>query len=320
MYLGFASANNTVGGATPPARNVISGNFGNGVTVSTSAGPMNTILGNFVGTDATGLAADGNGGNGVTVNSVGVVVGGTGAAGNVLSGNDGDGLDLADGETVLGNFIGVGADGASPLGNAGSGVFVNGSGNAIGAGPNPGANPASNPGAAPGANVIAFNAGAGVTVFNGTANAVRGNSIYANAATGIDLGVDGVTPNDSAGHVGPNLYQDFPILGTLANKKTGLTVAGTLDAAASSTFTIDFYTDAAPDASGHGQGQTWLGSATITTDAAGHASFSATVASPGPGQGFLSATATDARATRRNSRRRSPSRPRRRRRRRPSPA
>src|SRR5207253_1277454 len=79
------------------------------------------------------------------------------------------------------------------LGNARNGVdiFAGASGNLIG-----GTTPAAG-------NTIAFNAGAGVAIYNaGTVgNQIRGNSIFANAGLGIDLGGDGVTANDSAGHL-----------------------------------------------------------------------------------------------------------------------
>src|SRR5262249_44524234 len=54
------------------------------------------------------------------------------------------------------------------------------------------------------------------------------------------------------------------------------------------------YTNASPDNSGHGEGQTWLGSSVVPTDANGHASFTAILNALPAGQRFLSATATDA--------------------------
>src|SRR6185436_6805034 len=47
------SSNNLIGGTTPAARNVISGNS-DGITVS---GSNNQIIGNFIGTNAAGTAA-----------------------------------------------------------------------------------------------------------------------------------------------------------------------------------------------------------------------------------------------------------------------
>ena len=64
-------------------------------------------------------------------------------------------------------------------------------------------------------NIIAFNDGDGVDVgaytFDTAAvdNSILSNSIYANGSLGIDLGNDGVTPNNS-GPNGPNLFQNYP--------------------------------------------------------------------------------------------------------------
>src|SRR5262249_30996695 len=48
-----ASSGNTIGGTGAQLRNVISANSGNGICVRMSSG--NQILGNYVGTDATGM-------------------------------------------------------------------------------------------------------------------------------------------------------------------------------------------------------------------------------------------------------------------------
>ena len=53
------SANNTIGGTTPAARNVISSNGGAGIAIVTEGSVPasgNLVQGNFIGTDATGTA------------------------------------------------------------------------------------------------------------------------------------------------------------------------------------------------------------------------------------------------------------------------
>jgi hypothetical protein len=47
--------NNTIGGTTVAARNVVSGNIQAGITIE-GAGNGNTVRGNFIGTDRTGTA------------------------------------------------------------------------------------------------------------------------------------------------------------------------------------------------------------------------------------------------------------------------
>src|SRR3989454_5779697 len=78
------SFGNLIGGAQAGARNVISAN-GEGIHIS-SAG--NIVQGNFIGTNAAGTAALGNG-TGVLVTEPNNTIGGTTpGAGNVISGNN----------------------------------------------------------------------------------------------------------------------------------------------------------------------------------------------------------------------------------------
>ena len=104
---------------------------------------------------------------------------------------------------IEGNRIGTDISGMNPLGN-GNGIQIDGGSfdNTIG-------------GTAAGAgNTVAFSTGIGVDVdaTAGTGNAIRLNSIFSNTGLGIDLGGDGVTLNNSAGHIGPNDYENFPVI------------------------------------------------------------------------------------------------------------
>jgi len=67
---------------------------------------------------------------------------------------------------------------------------------------------------------------------------------------------------------------------------------GTYQGAATTTYVLEFFSNAALDPSGHGEGQTFLGSITVTTDATGKAKFSKLLAAVPLGQ-FITATATD---------------------------
>jgi hypothetical protein len=105
VFITSSAGGNTVGGTVPGARNVISGNVGDGVGTNTA---NNRILGNRIGTDVLGLRRLGNGGNGVTLVGPGNVVGGTGAgAANLIAFNGGDGVFVQSGtgNAVRGNAL-----------------------------------------------------------------------------------------------------------------------------------------------------------------------------------------------------------------------
>jgi titin len=136
IYLNTSANANVIGGMSPAERNVISGNISAGVELVSDTNE-NIIRGNYIGTDATGLVDMGNGGTGVymlqgaNANLIGGVSSG---AGNVISGNEGDGVTMMHNATsnnqVQGNLIGLAADGVTDLGNTGNGVqIVNGAHN-----------------------------------------------------------------------------------------------------------------------------------------------------------------------------------------------
>ena len=128
-----------------------------------------------------------------------------------------------------------------------------------------------------------------MTVF-GSGDAVQGNAIYSNAALGIDLDGDGVTPNDAGdSDAGGNQLQNFPVL----TSASATTAVGTLDSTQFTVFTIEFFGTSAADPSGFGQGQKMIGSTTVTTDGAGHASFTATFPTALAAGALVTATATD---------------------------
>ena len=125
------SSSNTVGGTAAGARNVISGNTGVGILVS-SDGTMpasgNLIAGNLIGTDSTCAKALGNTGPGVSIGMTfsDTIGGSTAAARNVISGNGGQGILVTAAGTatspaldlILGNYIGTDGTGMNALGNS----------------------------------------------------------------------------------------------------------------------------------------------------------------------------------------------------------
>jgi hypothetical protein len=311
------SPNNTIGGTTFAARNLIAGNVGEEVRLDGAATTGNMIRGNSIGTTAAGSAVLSSSNSGVYIrraprNSVvgNVVSGNTGFAGIAICGNPtfcggGDaGTQTSDatGNIVQGNFIGTDATGAAPLGNGGYGVSIDSTPNALIGGDTPGA-----------ANVIAFNGlttfQPGVVVFGpgATGNRIQRNSIHSNGGLGIDLAPGGVTLND--GNDGPtvppfdqdtgvNGLQNFPVLTSAVIAGGATTVTGILRTTANTDVVIDLYYNTVCDPSGHGEGQTWFGSISeLTTDAVGNLPFSASIAPAVPAGVLITATATTAEGT-----------------------
>jgi hypothetical protein len=181
VFLISGATDNTVGGTTAAARNVISGNVGNGVFIDGSGTTDNLVEGNYIGTDVTGSLALGNGDatdgatgvaivDGASDNTVGGTTTGTG---NVVAATVGNGVAIggpgSNDNVVAGNFIGTDASGTHALGNSGGEVVLaNGvSSNTIG-----GTTAAAR-------NVISGNTGPGVTIDGSgtTGNLVEGDYI-----------------------------------------------------------------------------------------------------------------------------------------------
>jgi hypothetical protein len=171
--------------------------------------------------------------------------------------------------------------GIADLGNAFYGVAISDTGNLIG-------------GTIPGTgNTIAFNGGAGVNV-QSSGNAIRRNSIFSNGGLGIDLAGDLVTPNDQCdADAGPNTLQNFPVITSVVLFDTSTVIEGTLNSRPGSTFTIEFFSNNSCDILGNGEGQTFIGEITITTDANCNASFSVSLPVSVPSGQVITATATD---------------------------
>src|SRR5262249_21259281 len=62
---------------------------------------------------------------------------------------------------------------------------------------------------------------------------------------------------------------------------------------ANTSFTLEFFANAVCDPSGFGEGQSFLGQTSVTTNSQGNVDFSRTVSAVPAGQRFLTATATD---------------------------
>jgi hypothetical protein len=293
--LGVSGYHFMVGGTTAASGNVISGNSGAGVTMFS----LCTVQGNLIGTNTTGTVAIPNGIGADDRSTSSNLLGGTATgSGNVISGNSGDGVyvsvstNTAPAVTqmlIQGNLIGTDASGTHALPNGGYGIEITNFGKpsstvrAVAVGGS----------AAAAGNIIAFNGQAGVAVLNGTGHSIQSNSIFRNGGLGIDLNGDGVTLNDTAdADTGPNNLQNFPVITSATVSGGVLTVSGTLNSSASTTFNVQFFSNDSADASGYGQGKTLLGAQNVSTDANGNGTYTVNFNSVAAGEA-ITATATD---------------------------
>jgi titin len=232
VSISAGAATNLVGAdgdgiADAAERNVISGNTVVGVEIRGAGSDGNVVAGNYIGPDATGDVDLGNGSDGVRIslgastNVVGTDGDGTGDAAerNVISGNNGSGVNITDvgtsGNAVAGNYIGLDAStGAADLGNSLDGVRIQGgaSANLVGTDGDGTAdsderNFISGNGASPGhgvriaassSNVVAGNyIGLDAAGTTAVPNSEQGVAIM-NGATMNLIGTDGDGTNDSA--------------------------------------------------------------------------------------------------------------------------
>jgi hypothetical protein len=175
--------NNRIGGNSAAARNVISANSA-GLQIFTGS---NVIQGNYIGTDVTGTLDLGNSGGGIFMqgaanNLVGGITSAPGLPpGNLISGNNGSGIDVngnnAPGHIFQGNLIGTNAAGTAAIPNTADGITLRntGGGNLVG------------DQSVLGRNVISGNGQYGLTL-NNDSNRVQNNYIGAGADGTTALG------------------------------------------------------------------------------------------------------------------------------------
>jgi CSLREA domain-containing protein len=269
-----------IGGSAPGEGNLISGN-NVGVSLSDSSAELR---GNFIGTRANGLSALGN------INGIDLV--GTGLPGiafigdssrggrNVISGNT-TGVTTSNHLIQLrGNYIGVGVDGVTPVGNTAQAVVLNGDFNVVGGG-----SPRD-------ANIIVNNL-TGVTVGNNTGNFIVGNAIFNSGGTPI-LHSSG-SPNDPGdADGGANNGQNAPVLSAASVNADTLTFDVSIDSLTTNSaypISIDVY----EAASGPGVGtKTYLGRVDVAAPGTSAGRIIRKVYSRGlVGGDLIVATATD---------------------------
>jgi parallel beta-helix repeat protein len=177
--------NSTIGGTDPASRNVISGNAFDGLYIDSNAV---TVAGNFIGTDATGGASLGNGGDGVFLDNAGnTTIGGTtSGARNIIAANAGAGDTYADiwvshggGNVIQGNYVGTDVTGSKVLGDHNDGIrVINTTDTLVG-------------GTAPGAGNLISGHYMGVESGGSVGTVVQGNFIGTDATGTTATGTDG---------------------------------------------------------------------------------------------------------------------------------
>lgn len=266
----------------PAYRNLISGNTGAGVKFD-SADPrepaFGTVRGAYIGTDASGTAALGNGGDGVAIG----VEGALGSAGfgagislydNIIAANLGDGIDTQGiGTQAVNNFVGIGSDGGA-LGNQGNGAYFHGA--------STGALNAAFPliGAiGPG---VSNNGGAGVLIADSAIVDVSGR-FTGNLGLGIDLAPVGPDTND-AGDIdsGPNEGLNYPVITSAVSDGVSPSsrIQGTIHSKPNARIEVYLYLNAQCNPYGTGEAERTLGGTSVITDGSGNASFDIQLAFP----------------------------------------
>ncbi len=282
------------GGST--IRGLVIHSFANGITLNSGG---NRVERNIIGTTPRAVDCEGNTGSGVVVAGAGNTVGGGSAAASntiVCSGSDGI-LISGNDNTVSGNLIGianpedVGSPDAADFSNARDGVrVVAATGTLIGgAGLGQGNTIAHNGAAgvwisgsasasnAVTGNLITENVSEGVALPDaGNGNRIVGNRIFANGALGIDIGADGITPNDlNDGDSGPNRSQNFPVIRSVVVSGSNTFVNGTLNSTPDADFDLEFFDNESCDPSNNGEGALPVTSQSVTTASNGDTSFTA---------------------------------------------
>jgi len=207
VAINILSSDNTIGGTSLGARNVVATSPFSGITIH---GSNNAVLGNFIGTDETGTVAR-TVGVGVEIYADNNLIGGAApGAGNVISGSGTQVSIMSSGNLVQGNHIGTDLTGNVAIGQ--------GDGISVGAGNN---------------NSIKYNQISGNTryglmlVTSSQLTTVIGNLIGVNASAHLPLGNGtGVLVASNNNFIGPagNASSDMNVIA--GNTTDGMVISG----------------------------------------------------------------------------------------------
>jgi hypothetical protein len=270
----IGSPNNTIGGTTATARNIISGNFVYGIRIFGDGATDTQVQGNYIGTDASDTQPLGNGLVGVAIQqgAANNTIGGTKAtAGNVISGN--------------------GISGSNPSFNTLSGVEVQFANSDL-------------PNAATGnrilSNSIYDNARLGIDLY------------YTNDSPGVTCNDLAPPPDadDGPNHLQnfPEITSAKLTTKRIGGHRRKVTIIkGTLNSTPSTAtteqnFTLQFFGSPEADppsgpppcgSASFGEGKTFLGQTSVKTDSSGDATFTFTTRKKVPKGQIVTATATN---------------------------
>jgi Bacterial Ig-like domain (group 3)/IPTL-CTERM motif len=89
-----------------------------------------------------------------------------------------------------------------------------------------------------------------------------------------------------------NHGQNYPVITSVSIASGSATISGTINSNAGTTLHLEFFASGACDASGNGEGQSFIGTTDVTTDGSGNASFGPLAFAVPAGQGVITSTAT----------------------------
>ena len=258
------SSTNPVVGNAGPRGNVVCFNFGHGVVAAECPGAQ--FVNNRIGVDAGATVRQGNAGCGLLVsNSPNCLL-----AGNAIGANGAEGIRLSgpscDGAFISNNIVGISADDAIDLGNAGDGIALRGGDrNRI-----------------VGSNAVAKNYGHGVAIYVGARNTVLGNRVFGNALEAIHVATNepGMEPNE--GILPP----------TISGATTNAHISGIFSGKTNEKYCLDVHYAWFTNANG-AQAQFPLAGTNFQTGDDGTAVLDIALSVPAPFGSWLAANATD---------------------------
>ena len=255
------SKSNVLGGTEPGSGNTISGNNDEGVYLYYA--DSNTVLRNIIGLDPSGTTKKANGTKGIAIHSArGNSIGDSlDADGNIVSGNDEDGIEISGGlnNKITHNFIGTDRTKTLVLENEDNGVYITGASQAT----------------------------------PSRANTISANAISYNGDLGINLGAGDSTLVDDTldADEGDNELQNYPVL-LLVVAGPQVSISGYLPSYANAPFRLEFFSNDST-ALDPVEGKNYLGASNVVTNQNGLAPFHVVLPAAVASGMLLTATATD---------------------------